>query len=813
MQACTFRTFTIAVMLAGAVALVAAAQQPAAPAAPAGGQPSRPRGASQPPPRTATAQTYSADEIQAGRSLFAARCGFCHGRDTAGGESGPDLTRSTLVANDVRGDQIGPVLRNGRVDRGMPAFDLAARDLAAIIAFVHDSKTKAESLEGTRRSVDAADLRTGNAEAGRAYFTGAGGCTRCHSAAGDLAGVADRLEGLRLLERMLYPPPERGARGLATANVTLASGETVSGRLVSRDEFTIAIVDTAGQYRSWPTTLVTVAVDNPLEAHSRQLAAYTDDDMHNVLAYLQTLKGGASKGAGEAKREASGSAVRGFDPAALLNPPADSWPTYHGDYSGHRHSRLTQVTPDNVKQLALAWVFETGQASQIKATPILANGIVYVTTPDNLWAIDARTARQIWRYSYPANEGFHIGHRGAAIHRNAVFLTTPDSHLVSLDAVTGSVKWNVEIADARRGYWSTMAPLVVRDHLIVGVSGDFDNLPGMLKSFDPETGKLQWTFYSTPPVGTPGSQSGGATGGQMWMTGTYDPDQNLVFVGTGNPTPTLNGPARPGDNRWTCSILAIDPDTGTLRWGFQASPHDTHDWDAAEVPVLVDGVVDGAPRKLLLQASRNGYFFVLDRTTGKSLLTKPFATVNWASHIDHDGRPMPDPAKEPARDGRLVAPNEAGATNFRSPSFDPRSGLLVVSAQDGYGIYFFKPQHGAYGWAGADYTLYGRSAVRAIDYRTGEIRWSHDIGDGAGTAGVLTTASGLTFTGDTTGNVMALRTTDGATLWHATIGRVGNSPIAFELDGRQYIVVAGGGSLYAWTLPEESSKGKDQSAK
>jgi alcohol dehydrogenase (cytochrome c) len=446
-------------------------------------------------------------------------------------------------------------------------------------------------------------------------------------------------------------------------------------------------------------------------------------------------------------------------------------------------------------------VFESGQPAQIKATPILANGIVYVTTPDNLWAIDARTARQVWRYSYPANEGFHIGHRGAAIYRNSVFLTTPDAHLVSLDAVTGAVKWNVEIADARRGYWSTMAPLVVRDHLIVGVSGDFDNLPGVLKSFDPETGKVQWTFYSTPPAGTPGSESGGATGGQMWMTGTYDPELNLVYVGTGNPTPTLNGPARPGDNRWTCSILAIDPDKGTLRWGFQASPHDTHDWDAAEVPVLVDGTVGGAPRKLLLQASRNGYFFVLDRTTGKSVLTKPFATVNWASHVDKDGRPVPDPVKEPARDGRLVAPNENGGTNYRSPSYDPRAGLLVVSAQDGYGIYFFKPQHGAYGWAGADYNVWGKSAIRAIDYRTGEVRWSHDIGEGAGTAGVLTTASGLTFTGDTSGNVMALRTSDGATLWHASIGRVGNSPISFELDGRQYIVAAGGGSLYAWTLP------------
>ena len=232
------------------------------------------------------------------------------------------------------------------------------------------------------------------------------------------------------------------------------------------------------------------------------------------------------------------------------------------------------------------------------------------------------------------------------------------------------------IADAKRGFWSTNAPLVIRNHLLVGVAGDFDNLPGMLKSFDPETGSAQWTFYSTPPPGTPDSASGGATGGQMWMTGTYDPELNLMYVGTGNPTPVLNGAARPGDNPWTCSIVALDPDTGKLAWGFQASPHDTHDWDAAEVPVLVDVPFNGAPRKLLMQASRNGYFFVLDRTTGKNLLTTPFAAVNWAKGIDEEGRPIPDPAKEPSRDGVLVAPNESGATNYRSPSFDPQTGSV-----------------------------------------------------------------------------------------------------------------------------------------
>jgi alcohol dehydrogenase (cytochrome c) len=499
---------------------------------------------------------------------------------------------------------------------------------------------------------------------------------------------------------------------------------------------------------------------------------------------------------------ASQAQTGGLDAARLLDPPADSWPTYHGDYSGRRHSELTQITPDNVHTLTLAWAFQTNQAQQIKASPILVDGIIYLTMPDNLWAIDARSGREIWRYRYPANEGFHIGHRGAAVHGDSVFLTTPDAHLLALDVRDGSVRWDVEIADAARGYWSTNAPLVIGNHLIVGVSGDFDNLPGVLRAFDPVTGDAQWTFYSTPPPGTPGSLSGGATGGQMWMTGTYDPALNLLYVGTGNPTPVLNGAVRPGDNRWTGSILALNPDTGELVWGFQVSPHDTHDWDAAEVPVLVDAQFGGEPRKLLLQASRNGYYVVLDRETGENLLTTPFAAVNWSLGVGRDGRPIPDPDKEPARDGRLVAPDEAGATNYRSPSFDPQTGLFLVSAVDAYAIYFYKDEHGDYGWAGADYSVHSRGDLRALDFATGELRWSHDLSGGTGAAGVLTTASGLAFTGDSANSALALRTRDGTTLWHAGIGRVGTSPISYELDGRQYVLIGGGSALYAWALPE-----------
>ncbi len=494
-------------------------------------------------------------------------------------------------------------------------------------------------------------------------------------------------------------------------------------------------------------------------------------------------------------------AAQSADPQKLVNPPEDEWLTYHGAYNGQRHSKLAQITPENVQNLKQMWRFETGGNQAIKASPILVDGVLYITTPDNIWAIDARTGKERWHYQHPLNNAFHIGHRGAAVYKDTVYLTTPDCHLIAFRAEDGKIKWDVVIADSSKGYWSSNAPLVVKNHVLVGVSGDFDNVPGQLKSIDPDTGQTQWIFYSTPPAGGTETPSGGATGGQMWTTGTYDPELNLVFVGTGNPTPVLNGTTRPGDNLWTCSIVALNPDTGKLEWGFQVSPHDTHDWDANEVPVQVDADFDGRPRKLLMQASRNGYFFVLDRTSGKSLLTAPFAAVNWSKGIDSLGRPIPNSAKEPKRDGVLVAPNEAGATNFRPPSFDPKTGFLIVNAQDGYGIYFFKPEHGGYGWAGADYNIAGKSFLRAIDYRTGKIAWDHPIGDGPGTAGVLTTGAGLTISGDNSSSVMALRTSDGATLWHENIGKMQNAPITVSLDGKQVLIVGGGPSLYAFALP------------
>jgi alcohol dehydrogenase (cytochrome c) len=490
--------------------------------------------------------------------------------------------------------------------------------------------------------------------------------------------------------------------------------------------------------------------------------------------------------------------AQGVDHSMLLKPPADSWPLYHGTYDGQRHSKLEQITPQNVPSLSMAWAFQTNQKADIKASPLLVDGVIYFAVPDNVWAIDALSGHQLWHYTYPPNPGLHIGSRGVGMYKNWVYFLVPDGHLISLNANDGTVHWKVQVADVTKGYWTSMAPLVVGNHVLVGTSGDFDNLVGYVRSVDPETGETQWQWNATPPVGTQGAP----TGGNSWMTGTYDPDLNLVYWGTGNPTPVLAASTRPGDDLYTCSIVALNPDTGKMAWAFQPSPHDTHDWDAAETPVLVDGMFQGKPRKMLLQSSRNGYFFVIDRTDGSSLLTIPFGPVNWATGVDKQGRPIPDPAKDPAPDGRLIAPDENGMTNFRAPSFDPKTGLFIVSSHPSYSLYFTKPADGTYGWAGADYDLWSKGVLEAIDYQTGKIKWTHELGQGTPTAGVLTTASGLTFTGDTRGNVLALETSTGKTLWHAgSGGRMSTSPITYELGGRQYLLTSSGTVVFAWALP------------
>ncbi len=499
--------------------------------------------------------------------------------------------------------------------------------------------------------------------------------------------------------------------------------------------------------------------------------------------------------------------AQGLDPKALLKPATDTWPTYNGDYSGRRFSPLDQINAANVGQLTLAWAFQT-HAAALKSTPLQVNGILYFTVPDHVWAVDARTGRQIWHYQR-SSEGDHIGHRGVGMYKDWLYFTTPDAQLVSLDARNGEMRWKIELADPKLGYFATMAPLVVKDHVIVGVSGDVTDIPGYLESIDPATGKLQWRFYTEPKPGEPGSESWPKDsdaithgGGMTWMTGTYDPDLDLLYWGTGNPNPVLAGDTRPGDNLYTCSIVAIHADTGKIAWHYQPSPHDTHDWDAVETPVLLDGDFHGRPRKMLAQAARNGFFFVLDRATGEHLLTAPFIDTNWSSGLDDRGQPIGKKEKEPKPDGTLVNPGSDGSTNWMAPSFDPDTGLFYVSARRQYSVFYLTATGKPEGWAGRDRSVWVNSVLEAIDYQTGKIRWSHELGDGSGTAGILTTAGKVLFTADNEGNLLALDPSTGKTLWHTYGGgRMTSSPSTWQLDGRQYVLTGIDGVLYAWTLP------------
>ena len=505
-------------------------------------------------------------------------------------------------------------------------------------------------------------------------------------------------------------------------------------------------------------------------------------------------------------------AAQGLNAAALLKPATDTWPTYNGDYSGKRYSTLNQINASNINSLTLAWAFNTHSTS-IKATPLEVDGILYFSTPDNVWAVDARFGRQIWHYERKS-EGDHIGHRGLGMYKDLLYFTTPDAHLVCLDARNGKMRWDVELADVKLGYFATMAPLVVRDHVIVGVSGDISDVRGYLKSLDPETGSTQWTWYSEPDPGQPGSETWPKDsdailhgGGMTWMTGTYDPELNLLYWGTGNPNPVMVGEGRLGDNLYTCSIVALNADTGKLVWHFQPSPHDVHDWDAVQTPVLINAEFKGKPRKLLAQASRNGFYFLLDRTNGEYLAGAPFIEQTWATGLDAHGRPIPKPDTAPSPDGTLITPGSDGATNWMAPSFDPQTSMFYVTARRVFSIYYRTAGTGkAEGWGGRDQNLWARSTIRALDYRTGKVIWNHETGEGENGAGILTTAGHLLFSADTSGDLLALNPATGKTLWHLNAGgHMAASPMTYQLDGRQYLIAAVQDVLYAFALPESAS--------
>jgi alcohol dehydrogenase (cytochrome c) len=493
-----------------------------------------------------------------------------------------------------------------------------------------------------------------------------------------------------------------------------------------------------------------------------------------------------------------------------------SWQSYNGDLTGQRFSPASQINASNVRQLSPAWRFKVDVGLNpgllgrvIKSTPLVAGGVLYFTVPDHCWAIDAKSGKELWHYIWKSEGGVHIGNRGVALYKDTVLFATPDSHLISLDARTGALRWSVAIADSKRQYFASAAPLLIKNHLLVGISGDSLGLPGYLESRDPDNGSLQWRWYSEPEPGQPGSEtwpdavSMAHGGGMTWMPGTYDPELNLVYWGTGNPVPTHAGKARLGDNLWTDSIVALDVDTGKMKWWFQSTPHDTHDWDGVQTPVLIDDVKDGAPRKLLVQAARNGYFFVLDRLTGANVVSKPFVDVNWANGLNARGEPLARPEKEPTPDGVLVSPRSNGATNWQAPTFNARTGLFYVSAAESYSLYYLtdEDEHPE-GYAGFDAEVWAKPVLLALDYNTGKRVWSHEFPNrGASPPALLSTAGNLLFSGDQSNNFIAFDPKDGKILWHyrMTYG-TSNGPMTYEIGGTQFVVVADLDTLTAFAL-------------
>jgi len=518
-------------------------------------------------------------------------------------------------------------------------------------------------------------------------------------------------------------------------------------------------------------------------------------------------------------------AQQGLDPKALtlFNQPADSWPTYNGDYSGRRFSEIAQIDQRNISQLKVKWKYRiTGIAPLrgignpvIKSTPLMVNGVLYFTIPDHVFAVDARTGKEKWRFDFEDHGGHLLGQRGVGMYGRWIYFLTPDGWFISLDSETGKERWRKKVADEKLQYFTTMSAVIVKNHVLIGVGGDAMDVRGYLEARDPETGEMQWRWWSEPlKMGDPGSEtwpnqaSMDHGGGMTWLPGTYDPELNLIYWGTGNTNPVFAGQGRKGANLYTDSIVALNPDTGKMVWYFQASPHDTHDWDNVETPVLFDAVVDGKPRKLLAQAARCGYFFVLDRVTGKYLVSKPFTkTGNWAKGIDERGQPIPDTDKEPKVDGSMVDVPINGAANWPPPSYSPKTKLFYVNASEGYGVaylYDTSPEPQGYAGGGAGH-FDPVSSLIALDVRDGSVRWKHlpkgEGAEGGGmSGGILTTAGDLLFTGDSD-RLAAFDPADGKILWSEKLGsHVSNGPSTWALDGQQHVVVGAGDTLYALTL-------------
>jgi len=522
-----------------------------------------------------------------------------------------------------------------------------------------------------------------------------------------------------------------------------------------------------------------------------------------------------------------------YDRIVNATAEPENWLTYNGDYMSQRYSRLDQITPDNVTNLELKWILQNQVFGAWQSNPIIVDGVMYVTErPNSVMAVDASTGRVFWKFRHTPSENARVccgaNNRGVAVLDDRVFMGTLDARLIALDRINGQPLWNAEVADVNLAYSVTMAPLVVKDKIIVGVGGGEYGIRGYVAAFDAETGEQAWKTYTIPGPGEPGHDSwegddwehGGAS---VWITGSFDPELNLTYWGVGNPGPDWNAGQRPGDNLFSDSVIALDANTGELEWYFQFTPNDGYDYDSVQVPVLADMVWRGEPKKVMMWANRNGYFYVLDRVTGLFLEGKPFVTVNWSSGLDENGRPIPTPQPE----GMPTYPGNQGGTNWYPPSYSPRTGLFYFSAWENYAT-IYRAEESEYvpgqAFLGGGFSVLapspdaptigigrtnpinnwtdevGYASLKAMDPQTGEAVWSYnqyDVSD----SGMLTTATDLLFTGGREGYFHAIDARSGDLIWNVNLGgQIVMAPVTYMVDGIQYVSVISGNGLSTFAL-------------
>ena len=757
-----------------------------------------------------------------GRAEYQSLCGACHGEDGSGGGHGPAMVglRQPRAASK---DAVGETIRRGIAERGMPAFALPAAEFEALADYVM-------FLRGPGAGATAASL-PGDSAAGERFFAGKGNCAACHMVRGhggiigpDLSNIG-RERTPAQIEQALRDPGSpapaagrggRGGRGGAPSyrgvTVRLRNGQTLRGIAKNESTFDLQLLSLDDSLHLLTRDEVAEVVREKSLMPKVEAAA---PEMRDLLAYLSRLTIARSRLA-----TAAGIAP-GISFKEVAHPQPGAWPTYHGNESGNRFSPLDQINTGNVARLAPSWIFSIPSAPRaLEVTPVIVDGVMYVTTVNEAYALDARSGREIWHFSRPRTAGMAGDaasgiNRGVAVLGDRVFMVTDNAHLIALHRFTGQIVWEVEMADSRQNYGSTSAPLVVDDLVIAGVSGGDEGIRGFVDAYKSSTGEHAWRFWTVPAPGEPGSETWGGRAiehgcAATWLTGTYDPEARLIYWPTGNPCPDYNGDERTGDNLYSASVLALDPDTGKLKWYFQFTPHDLHDWDATETPLLVDAAFRGQPRKLLLQGNRNGFFYVLDRLTGKLLLAEPFVkNITWASGIGPDGRPKLLPDAEPTAEGRRVCPSVAGAANWPSNAFDSSTGLFYMFADESCTVYSKNDQ-----WWEAGKSFYGggtrrapgdagNKSLKAIDIQTGKTAWEiPDVGGGILGSGLMATAGGLLFYGDGNGAFIAADAKNGKLLWHFNTGQSWKAgPMTYMVDGKQHIAVAAGTMILTFGLP------------